>query len=252
MAWKQTPLLLLVYMITTCSARDRTDLLNVCMDAKHHKTKPGPEDKLHDQCSPWKRNACCSVNTSQELHKDNSRLYNFNWDHCGEMTPACKRHFIQDTCLYECSPNLGPWIQQVDQSWRKERFLNVPLCKEDCQEWWEACRTSFTCKRDWHKGWDWTSGMNKCPDTAPCRTFQYYFPTPASLCEGLWSHSYKVSNYSRGSGRCIQMWFDSTQGNPNEEVVKFYASFMTSGTVSHAVVLLVPSLAPVLSLWLPN
>lgn len=113
MAWKQTPLLLLVYMITTCSARDRTDLLNVCMDAKHHKTKPGPEDKLHDQCSPWKRNACCSVNTSQELHKDNSRLYNFNWDHCGEMTPACKRHFIQDACLYECSPNLGPWIQQT-------------------------------------------------------------------------------------------------------------------------------------------
>lgn len=47
---------------------------------------------------------------------------------------------------------------QVDQSWRKERFLDVPLCKEDCQEWWEACRNSFTCKTDWHKGWDWTSG----------------------------------------------------------------------------------------------
>lgn len=24
-------------------------LLNVCMDAKHHKTKPGPEGMLHDQ-----------------------------------------------------------------------------------------------------------------------------------------------------------------------------------------------------------
>ena len=56
MAWKQTPLVLLVYMVTTGSGRDRTDLLNVCMDAKHHKTKPGPEDKLHDQvlweCGP--------------------------------------------------------------------------------------------------------------------------------------------------------------------------------------------------------
>lgn len=47
---------------------------------------------------------------------------------------------------------------QVDQSWRKERFLDVPLCREDCQEWWEDCRTSSTCKADWHKGWDWTSG----------------------------------------------------------------------------------------------
>nr|KAF6465164.1 folate receptor gamma [Rousettus aegyptiacus] len=97
------------------------------------------------------------------------------------MQPACKHHFIQDTCLYECSPNLGPgssrygclphpapagcpparsrlWLPthlterslpapppiQVDQSWRKERFLDVPLCKEDCQSWWEACRTSYT------------------------------------------------------------------------------------------------------------
>ncbi|PNI89544.1 FOLR2 isoform 10, partial [Pan troglodytes] len=102
MAWKWMPLLLLlVWVATMCSAQDRTDLLNVCMDAKHHKTKPGPEDKLHDQCSPWKKNACCTASTSQELHKDTSRLYNFNWDHCGKMEPACKRHFIQDTCLYE-------------------------------------------------------------------------------------------------------------------------------------------------------
>lgn len=147
------------------------------------------------QCSPWKKNACCSVNTSQEAHKDISSLYKFNWDHCGQMQPTCKHHFIQDTCLYECSPNLGPgssrygclphptpagcppawsrlWLPthlterslpapppiQVDQSWRKERFLDVPLCKEDCQSWWEACRTSYTCKSNWHKGWNWTSG----------------------------------------------------------------------------------------------
>lgn len=49
MAYKQTPVLLLVCIATTCSARDRADLLNTCMDAKHHKTRPGPEDKLHDQ-----------------------------------------------------------------------------------------------------------------------------------------------------------------------------------------------------------
>ena len=65
------------------------------------------------QCSPWRKNACCSVNTSIEAHKDISYLYRFNWDHCGKMEPACKRHFIQDTCLYECSPNLGPWIREV-------------------------------------------------------------------------------------------------------------------------------------------
>ncbi|XP_055138779.1 folate receptor beta isoform X2 [Symphalangus syndactylus] len=253
MAWKWMPLLLLlVWVATMCSAQDRTDLLNVCMDAKHHKTKPGPEDKLHDQCSPWKKNACCTASTSQELHKDTSRLYNFNWDHCGKMEPACKRHFIQDTCLYECSPNLGPWIQQVNQSWRKERFLDVPLCKEDCQRWWEDCHTSHTCKSNWHRGWDWTSGVNKCPAGALCRTFESYFPTPAALCEGLWSHSYKVSNYSRGSGRCIQMWFDSAQGNPNEEVARFYAAAMhvNAGEMLHGIGGLLLSLALMLQLWL--
>lgn len=46
----------------------------------------------------------------------------------------------------------------MDQSWRKERILDVPLCKEDCQQWWEDCQSSYTCKSNWHKGWNWSSG----------------------------------------------------------------------------------------------
>lgn len=65
------------------------------------------------QCVPWRENACCTANTSAEAHNDNSYLYNFNWNHCGAMSAKCKKHFIQDTCFYECSPHLGPWIQSV-------------------------------------------------------------------------------------------------------------------------------------------
>ncbi|NXC92163.1 FOLR3 protein, partial [Cercotrichas coryphoeus] len=111
------------------------------------------------QCSPWKDNACCTANTSAEAHRDRSLLYNFNWRHCGAMPPQCRRHFIQDTCLYECSPNLGPWIQQVaGSSWRRERVLHVPLCREDCEQWWEDCRDARTCKENWHQGWNWATG----------------------------------------------------------------------------------------------
>ena len=46
----------------------------------------------------------------------------------------------------------------MNQKWRRERILNVPLCKEDCLDWWEDCRTSYTCKSSWHKGWNWSSG----------------------------------------------------------------------------------------------
>ena len=83
-----------------------------CAGCEGSPLSPSPLPHLQ-QCSPWKKNACCSVNTSIEAHKDISSLYRFDWDHCGKMEPACKRHFIQDICLYECSPNLGPWIQEV-------------------------------------------------------------------------------------------------------------------------------------------
>lgn len=130
----------LLLVFTLLSGALSEDKLNMCMDAKHHKSEPGPEGKLYQQvsdgagapgcflmlitdgcspppsppqCAPWKDNACCTANTSSEAHQDNSYLYNFNFNHCGDMTPKCMKHFIQDTCFYECSPHLGPWIQPV-------------------------------------------------------------------------------------------------------------------------------------------
>ncbi|MGH0177713.1 UNVERIFIED_CONTAM: hypothetical protein FKN15_076047 [Acipenser sinensis] len=220
--------LVLLAMVSMATGED---VLNMCMDAKHHKVHPGPEGDLYQQCAPWKNNACCTANTTSEAHNDQSYLYNFNWNHCGMMTDKCKKHFIQDTCFYECSPNLGPWIQKcapwknnacctanttseahndqsylynfnwnhcgmmtdkckkhfiqdtcfyecspnlgpwiqkVDQSWRRERILYVPLCKEDCSAWWEDCKDDYTCKENWHKGWDWsTDGEDDRPPLPP-------------------------------------------------------------------------------------
>ena len=34
----------------------------------------------------------------------------------------------------------------------------MPLCKEDCEEWWEDCKDYVTCKENWHKGWNWATG----------------------------------------------------------------------------------------------
>ncbi|XP_043853194.1 LOW QUALITY PROTEIN: folate receptor alpha-like [Dromiciops gliroides] len=202
------------------------DLLNVSMDAKHHKFKPGQEYNLHIQCSPWKKRACCRANPGVATHEDTSYLYRFNYNHCRMMTPACKtllQTCIQDTCLYECSPNLRPWIQPVSSIWRKEQIPNGPLCREDCNQWWEDCQTAYTCKENWHKVWNWTSEINKCPVGGSCHPFTIYFPTPSSLCENIWIHSYSASSFDQGSGKCIQMRFDPAQGNPNEAVVKYYA-----------------------------
>lgn len=56
-----------------------------------------------------------------------------------------------------------------------------------------------------------------------CRPFSHVFPHPKDLCEKIWSNSYKYTTEHRGSGRCIQMWFDPAQGNPNVAVAKYYA-----------------------------
>ncbi|XP_057694003.1 folate receptor isoform X1 [Corythoichthys intestinalis] len=210
-------LVLLLALSRTCLSEDK---LNMCMDAKHHKVKPGPEGKLYLQCAPWRDNACCTANTSAEAHNDNSYLYNFNWDHCGAMSPKCKRHFVQDTCFYECSPHLGPWIQPVDQDWRKERILNVPLCVEDCNMWWEDCKNDMTCKENWHKGWDWSSGINHCPVESKCKKWTDIYPTPKSMCELIWSNSYLYTTLPKTSGRCMQLWF--TGPNPNTKVAEYY------------------------------
>ncbi|EDL78458.1 rCG31683, isoform CRA_b [Rattus norvegicus] len=131
-------------------------LLNVCMNSKHHKQEPGPEDKLYFECMPWKDNACCTRDTSWEAHLDEPLLFNFSMTHCGLLTPLCHKHFIQAICFYECSPNLGPWIQPVVPNRQEEqRLWDVPLCLEDCEEWWKDCRTSHTCKADWLHGWVW-------------------------------------------------------------------------------------------------
>ncbi|KAJ8410851.1 hypothetical protein AAFF_G00188080 [Aldrovandia affinis] len=185
--------------------------LNMCMDGKHHKDIPGPEGKLYRQCFPWKDNACCKANTTEEAHNDNSYLYNFNWNHCGTMSDACKKHFIQDTCFYECSPHLGPWIQPVDQTWRKERILHVPLCLEDCDTWWNDCKNDLTCKEDWHTGWDWSTDWNQCPKGAACRSFTEIFSNAQNMCEKIWSYSYKYTTYTKDSGKCMQLWFPRGQ-----------------------------------------
>ncbi|XP_055487506.1 LOW QUALITY PROTEIN: folate receptor alpha-like, partial [Leucoraja erinacea] len=235
-----------------------SEVLNICMNGTHQKVKPGPEGQLFKQCEPWRDNACCTANTSVHAHNDQSHLYNFNWNHCGIMTEKCKRHFIQDTCFYECSPNLGPWIQQVSSSWRDERILYVPICKTDCDEWWRDCQQDYTCKEDWHYGWDWSTGINQCPVGSECRRFGDVFPTARDLCEKVWSNSYRWTDHPRGSGLCMSLWFKAgLKPNPNQGVARHYALQMGLISCSSLAwpsplllglsLLLSPSLSPSLS-----
>lgn len=98
-------------------------------------------------------------------------------------------------------------------------------------------------------------GINQCPRGTSCQKFRYVFPTPADLCQQIWSHSYRYTTYRRGSGRCIQMWFNPSQGNPNVAVARYYAqanaaaavaAAPTGSPLSHLLALLPPALLALL------
>ena len=91
-----------------------SNVLNTCLDGKYHKKEPGFESELYSQCTPWKYRSCCSNSTSKSVHEP--LHHNFNYNHCSSIKPLsdeCRKHFIQDLCFYECSPNVGPWLVQV-------------------------------------------------------------------------------------------------------------------------------------------
>ena len=209
-------------------------LLSVCMNSKRHKQEPGPEDELYQECRPWEDNACCTRSTSWEAHLEEPLLFNFSMMHCGLLTPACRKHFIQAICFHECSPNLGPWIQPVVPNGQEEqRVWGVPLCQEDCEDWWRACHSSLTCKSNWLHGWDWSEEKKHCPAHEPCLPFSYHFPTPDDLCEKIWNNTFKASPERRNSGRCLQKWFEPTLSNPNVEVALHFAGSALAPQLSY-------------------
>jgi hypothetical protein len=72
----------------------------------------------------------------------------------------------------------GPELVQRADPWRS------PV-KEDCQQWWEDCQSSFTCKSNWHKGRNWSSEHNELPVGASCLPFTVLLP---HICCSVWGN----------------------------------------------------------------
>ncbi|KAK3860461.1 hypothetical protein Pcinc_033488 [Petrolisthes cinctipes] len=225
----------IIMMVMMVSAQDLDDLLNTCIDSKHHKLKPGPESTLFEQCMPWKERSCCTDEVAEIIHT--SSPYNFNFDHCNQkMSDKCRRHFMQDHCFYECSPNVGPWVVKENRSWRKERFYQVPLCWNDCQDWFNDCSTDLTCTDNWSINFNWknttvgchggakTCRKNYCPSQSTCLTFKQIYKTAENFCEKVWDGSWKYST----DKMCLQLWFNGSTGNPNDVVTQHYAQQIIS------------------------
>jgi folate receptor len=103
---------------------------------------------------------------------------------------------------------------------RKQRFYKIPLCKKDCDSWFDACKNDWTCRDNWNKGFRWINRTNYCPEHERCDTFKNKFKTAENFCSSIWDSSFEVENDSK---KCITFEFDLATKNPNEQVAKYYS-----------------------------
>lgn len=102
-------------------------------------------------------------------------------------------------------------VLQADSSWRRQRILHVPLCREDCQQWWEDCRDALTCKENWHQGWNWATGgrvgSGNLPSTptgsvTAARTPEsHHCSGVAQLGVAMWAGDLVLPRKGRGEGQ---------------------------------------------------
>ncbi|KAF5399232.1 Folate receptor [Paragonimus heterotremus] len=149
--------------------------------------KPQPEDKI---CSDWSQLSCCSPETEEQIRQQ--VLHSFDLSHCKPISKKCAQFFLRDLCHYECSPHMGPWLVKTSRKIGLERAFGVPLCVDDCNAWWDACKTDQTCVRDWSVEFEWHSGQNTCPSEKECKTFSSIYKNSTDFCESIWDGSWRV------------------------------------------------------------
>lgn len=239
-----------IIMMFACidGARLKSDgrVLNICMDGKHHESYPAKRE-LYGICKQWEPNGCCSNETSYESQQPFSNLYNFNFSHCSEMSSECMKWFSWSNCFYECSPNTGPWLRPDRSTLRNEKYYHVPLCRNQCDSWWDACKNERTCVSNWSQGFNWTSGSNRCPKEKPCKNFTEIYQNATNFCQSVFPGDFKVSD---DASMCVVFNFTGPD-NPNSAVALAYAtknnmSLDVSTATTHAPAITVhpPTTAP--------
>uniref|UniRef100_A0A6B2FYP2 Folate receptor beta (Trinotate prediction) n=1 Tax=Myxobolus squamalis TaxID=59785 RepID=A0A6B2FYP2_MYXSQ len=182
-------LFVLILIYTPVLNSDRT---LSCANSVHHKAYPTPEKQSElGRCSGWADTSCCDKEMAYNISNSDEEYYTgVPFNQCPEiknLSKKCRDHFIGDLCLYFCGSMFDPWIvSSSSEKIRTQRIKNIPLCKKDCDEWFEACKDDFTCSDTWYPStFDKINGQIKCK--SPCKTFLDYHQNAQKFCETIFS-----------------------------------------------------------------
>jgi folate receptor len=196
--------------------------------------EPKPFNSSYHECFAWSELACCDPIAVEEIHElyfDShvyNGLYNFTWNLCPQqrnLSDACAQYHRQESCFYECSPYLGPFIVGP---WDLQ---NVPICDYYCDAWFEACKDDYTCQGDWSpSAWEnpkgHENGLAYYCNATECQTYSSMYGDSKGLCEKIWGNTFQ---YSSDHDTCYLMWWNGTK-NPNARFFGTNDDFESSGT----------------------
>lgn len=199
-----------IYYFVSCVVAESEE---ICIKGRYHKDKPSLETDEYKACSPWKNHTCCTVNLDRELaQNDSPSQYNQTWHHCGSLSQECLKFWKRQECFYQCSPYVYKW----QSSNNPEAIEGVPICANDCNLWFDACRDDKICVENVLE--------DECPANKSCKKFAEMYKDGKELCEKLWGSSYKYTEENAKKDNCMVLWFPPGSENPNKKVKKAFNS----------------------------
>lgn len=208
----------------------------------------------------------------------------WNHSHCGEIGQTCLQAMYRQWCLYQCDPYLDPWIQLTNKTGQQttptmtaaggdnvtdydfgfnltdddlsaltdqwdstsHRIFHVPLCRDDCNRWWGACKRELTCTNNWYEGFEWEMGTdgqwsNTCKNATHCKTIDKWFDSATQFCENIFPGDYKVAEEG---DVCISFFhpehnYNASHGNNSRSASPGLITTITIASISVVVLIFV-------------
>ncbi|XP_078484722.1 riboflavin-binding protein-like [Ciona intestinalis] len=195
-----------------------------CPRGDYQKESPSGQEHLA-ACKQYTCNSCCFENiTTQLAIMPIQQVGKLNYEQCGKLTDACSTQHTYLQCLYQCSPNLYPWMIESTR-----KLIAIPLCASFCDQWFFTCSADMTCAPG---DGNWKTGLNKgfdasgnpvdaCQPGVICRNYTETYGSGEVLCNNIWGTLFK---YSTDTNNCI----DPSNPTHNSEVVKSINSSYTT------------------------
>mmetsp|Transcript_44479 Transcript_44479/g.83059 ORF Transcript_44479/g.83059 Transcript_44479/m.83059 type:complete len:290 (+) Transcript_44479:90-959(+) len=203
-------------VVTSALGRDKN--CEICHVRYHHKDVADATDFGNDPeqwCKQYQDNSCCTLETANNIHNDQLYGDEYRWDRCGELSPACMKHFINEACFYECDVHVGKWRKHDDcmdgtepNGWQ---IAGMPIKASECDQFFDDCRSDRFCVNGNDKS---LFSVSTCAESE-CKSFSEIYANGKEMCELLWDNAFV---YETNEEHAYTWGFEVGEPNPNNHI----------------------------------